>query len=67
MRRTTVAFSAGVAVGAGLVYRTLLAGLSTGCDPDARNAVSRTVPPQRVPLREQFAIPAARSELLLLR
>lgn len=64
MSRTTVAFSAGMAVGAGLVYRSLIAGLSAGYDPDARGAVSRTVPPQRIPLREEFHIPASRSELL---
>ena len=67
MTRTTVAFSAGVAVGASLIYRAFLAGLSAGYDPDASGAVSRTVPPPRIPLREQFAIPAARSELLPMR
>ena len=66
MSRTTVAFSAGVAVGVGLVYRTLISGLSAGFDPDARGAVSRTVPPQRRPLREEFHIPASRTELLPL-
>ena len=66
MSRTAVAFSAGVVVGAGLLYRTLIAGLSAGYDPDARGAVSRTVPPARLPLREEYAIPAARSELLPL-
>lgn len=64
MSRTSVAFSAGVAVGAGLFYRSMIAGLAAGFDPDARGAVSRTVPPRHIPLREQFTIPAPRSELL---
>jgi hypothetical protein len=66
MSRTTVAFSVGVAVGAGFVFRTLIAGVSAGFDPDARGAVSRTVPPQRRPLREEFHIPTSRIELLPL-
>ena len=67
MSRTAVAVSAGVAVGAGLVYRALIAGLSAGLDPDARGVVSRTVPPQRPPLREEFHIPTSRTEVLPFR
>jgi hypothetical protein len=64
MTRTSVVFTAGMAVGAGVVYRTFVAGLSAGWDPDARGAVSRTVPPQHIPLREEFHIPLARTEML---
>ena len=67
MSRTAVAFSVGLAVGAGLVYRALLAGLAAGREPDDRGVVSRTVPPQRPPLREEFHIPTSRTEVLPFR
>jgi hypothetical protein len=64
MSRTTAVLFAGVALGVGLVYRSLFAGLSAGYDPDARAAVSRTAPRPRISLREEFAVPRPRTELL---